>query len=255
MTTLLTCRALSLAAGPKQLARKLKWNVRPGEQWGILGPNGCGKTTLLHSIAGLHAASEGDILLGGKSVGELSRREIARQAGLLFQENHFPFPLSSEELVLAGRFPWQPVMAATSKQDRQVAREALAQMGLAGFGERRIDTLSGGERRRVALAALLCQQAALNLLDEPENHLDPGVRLSLLGHFLALQGERRATLMVMHDPALAVRLCSHLLLLFDDGSWLQGTTEEIATPGNLSRLYGQAFRTTQADGVLLVYPG
>ena len=255
MTALLDCNRVTLAAGPKQLVRSLEWTVGAGEQWGILGPNGCGKTTLLHSLSGLHEVREGEILLRGQPLGALSRREIARLTGLLFQENHYPFPLSVEELVLAGRFPWQSVLAVVSAEERRLAREALATMQLEGFQQRRIDSLSGGERRRVALAALLCQQAAINLLDEPENHLDPGIRLTLLRRFLEQQPAARATVMVMHDPALAVRLCSHLLLLFSDGSWLAGRTEEIATGGNLSRLYGAPFEATRAGEVLLVYPG
>ncbi|MGD1990071.1 MAG: ABC transporter ATP-binding protein [Chromatiales bacterium] len=256
MTPLVECHRVSLKAGSTLLTRELEWELMPGECWGILGPNGSGKTTLLQALAGLHPVSEGEIRLCGTAVEKMSRRTIARHAGLLFQETHYPFPLDVRDLVLAGRYAWQGWSGASSDTDEQISATALAAMRLERLADRPVNTLSGGERRRVALATLLSQQARVQLLDEPENHLDPGVRLKLLESFIEqLDSRRQATVMVLHEPALAVRLCTHLLLLFDDGSYELGETGQVATEASMSRLYGTRFHAVRAGEVLLFYPG
>ena len=256
MTPLIECERVSLEAGTTQLVSGLDWGLKPGECWGILGPNGCGKTTLLQALAGLHPVAKGEIRLLGSPVDKLPRRAIARHAGLLFQETHYPFPLRVRELVRAGRYAWQSWNGAESEDDEEIVEMALSAMHLQELAERSVNTLSGGERRRVALATLLSQRARVQLLDEPENHLDPGIRLKLLEGFIQqLDSRRQAAVMVLHEPGLAVRLCSHLLLLFADGSWSMGQTGEVATEANMTRLYGTQFHAVRSGKVLLFYPG
>lgn len=256
MTPLIECHRVCLKAGSTQLTRELDWKLLPGECWGVLGPNGSGKTTLLQALAGLHPVSGGEIRLCGTAVDKMPRRTIARHAGLLFQETHYPFPMDVRELVLAGRYAWQGWSGSNSEADEQISATALAAMRLERLADRPVNTLSGGERRRVALATLLSQQARVQLLDEPENHLDPGVRLKLLEGFVEqLDSRNQATVMVLHEPALAVRLCTHLLLLFADGSYEKGQTGQVATEASLTRLYGTPFHAVRAGEVLLFYPG
>ncbi len=256
MRPLAECDSVCLEAGTARLVQDLEWKLMPGECWGILGPNGSGKTTLLQALAGLHPVTRGEILLSGKPVGKLSRKAIARHVGLLFQETHYPFPMRVRELVMAGRYAWQNLGGASSDSDEEIFAHAIAEMRLERLAERHVDTLSGGEKRRVALATLLTQQAGIQLLDEPENHLDPGVRLKLLEGFIKqLDSNRQATVMVLHEPALAVRLCSHLLMLFDDGSYLAGETDQVATAGNMTRLYGAPFHAVRSGKRLLFYSG
>ncbi len=256
MKPLAECDRVCLQAGTTRLVQDLEWQLMPGECWGILGPNGSGKTTLLQALAGLHPVVQGEIRLGGNPVGELSRKAIARHVGLLFQETHYPFPMRVRELVMAGRYAWQNWPGASSDSDEEISARAMAVMRLERLTERHVDTLSGGEKRRVALATLLTQQAGIQLLDEPENHLDPGVRLKLLEGFIdQLDCNRQTTAMVLHEPALAARLCSHLLLLFDDGSYLAGETDQVATAENMTRLYGTPFQQLRNGKILLFYPG
>ena len=256
MRPLAECDTVCLEAGTTRLVQDLQWELMPGECWGILGPNGSGKTTLLQALAGLHAVTRGEIRLSGNPVGKLSRKAIARHVGMLFQETHYPFPMRVREIVMAGRYAWQHRGGASSDSDEEIFAHAIAVMHLERLAERHVDTLSGGEKRRVALATLLTQQAGIQLLDEPENHLDPGVRLKLLEGFInQLDSNRQATVMVLHEPALAVRLCSHLLLLFDDGSYLAGETDRVATAGNMTRLYGAPFHAVRSGKRLLFYSG
>ena len=256
MRPLAECNRVCLEAGTTRLVQELTWKLMPGQCWGILGPNGSGKTTLLQALAGLHPVVQGEIRLAGNPVEKLSRKAIARRVGLLFQETHYPFPLRVRELVLAGRYAWQNWSGASSEGDDEISTRAMTVMHLETLAERHVNTLSGGERRRVALATLLSQQAGIQLLDEPENHLDPGIRVKLLESFIdQLDSQKQSTVMVLHEPALAVRLCSHLLLLFDDGDYLAGETDQVATEENMTRLYGTPFHTVRSGKILLFYPG
>jgi iron complex transport system ATP-binding protein len=256
MRPLAECDRVCLEAGSTRLVQDLEWELMPGECWGILGPNGSGKTTLLQALAGLHPVAQGEIRLDGNSVEKLSRKAIARHVGLLFQETHYPFPIRVRELVMAGRYAWQNWSGASSESDEEISARAIAVMHLESMAERHVDTLSGGERRRVGLATLLSQQAGIQLLDEPENHLDPGIRLKLLQSFIGqLDSHKQTAVMVLHEPALAARLCSHLLLLFEDGSYLAGKADQVATEEHMTRLYGTPFHAVRNGKILLFYPG
>ncbi len=236
--SLLQAQNLSFGVSGRLLCKDLDLEIQAGECWGILGPNGSGKTTLLHTLAGLRPATSGDILLNGRSLGQLERRTIAQQLGLLLQDSHDPFPANVLEEVLSGRHPhlgrWQNEGEAELAQ----ARSAMQRLELSGLEQRQIQSLSGGERRRVALATLLTQAPALMLLDEPLNHLDLRHQKLLLDTVRELCAEGYGVMMVLHDPNQALRCCNRILLLNGNGEWKAGTTEEILNAETLSRLYG-----------------
>ncbi|OGT91806.1 MAG: hypothetical protein A2286_14490 [Gammaproteobacteria bacterium RIFOXYA12_FULL_61_12] len=229
---------LSQSFGGRSLYRGLNLRVNPGECWGILGLNGSGKTTLLHSLAGLRIPTGGQVLLEGKPVRETPRRHLARQIGVLLQQQSDEFPVSVLETALAGRFPHLGVWGATRACDLELARHWLERLGLSDFGERLASTLSGGERRRLAVATLMLQGPRIALLDEPDNHLDPARRKEILellaGHFTT---EGRSALMTLHDINLARRHCSHILMLNGEGDWLAGRGDELLTQARLEWLY------------------
>ena len=256
MKALLQCQNVSVRAGNRELIHQLQWRITPQQCWGILGPNGCGKTSLLHSLAGLREVEEGKILIQQKSINSYSRRELAQLIGLLFQHSSYDFPTTVEELVMSGRFAQQKLLAGVSAGDRQLVNTAMQNFMIDHLAERAANTLSGGEMQRVAMAILHTQSPRIALFDEPENHLDPGIMfklLQLLKGFFSI--DNRSCIMVMHDPSAAVRLCSHLLLLFGDGRYIKGTTMEIATPENLSELYAHPMHAVSIDNGLLFYPG
>ena len=171
---LLECRGLTLSIGTRVLCERLAFAVRPRECWAIVGPNGAGKTTLLRALASLQRPAEGEVLYAGRAAADLPLRERARHRAMLPQDSVDPFPATALETVLVGRHPHVDRFAWESGRDVEQARAALARFGLDGFESRDVRTLSGGERRRVALAALLVQDAPLALLDEPSSHLDMG---------------------------------------------------------------------------------
>ncbi len=238
MTPLLQAQGLDVAIGARTLCRGLDLTLQGGECWAILGGNGVGKTTLLHTLAGLRAPAAGSVLLEEQTLDRLPRRRVARRLGLLPQDSVDPFPASVLETALIGRHPHLGRWQQEGPDDLARARAALEAMSLSDLAARRTDTLSGGERRRLAVATLLTQDPQLLLLDEPTNHLDLHQQIVLLERLRGLAGAGRGVLMVLHDVNLAARFCDHLLLLFGDGSWQAGAADPLLDAALLSRLYG-----------------
>ena len=251
----LETRDLTLRIGHRLLLRGLSVAFEGGQNWAILGANGSGKTTLLQTLAGLRRADGGEVLLDGQAMPHIPRRVRARKLGILFQDTPNAFHASVFETVLSGRHPhhgfWQPETAA----DQELAHAALAAVELTDFAGRNIATLSGGERRRVEVATLLTQDAPLCLLDEPVNHLDPRHQTALLRLVCArtrLAGH--LNLLVLHDVNLAVRFCSHGLLLLEDGSTRHGPLADILDTATLGMIYGCAMREIRSDAGRMFFP-
>ena len=254
--SVLETRGLSLSIGNKLICRDLNLRIQSGERWGVLGVNGVGKTTLLLTLAGLKTAQAGNVYLNGTALAELSKRQIAQSCGVMLQDSDDAFPASVLEIALIGRHPHLHAWEWESPADEAIARTALQAVGIADLAQRTSNTLSGGERRRLALATLLTQDPALMLLDEPVNHLDLHHQIETLDLLTQLVAKRdKTSLMVLHDVNLAARYCDALLLLFGAGETLQGPAHEILTVENLSRLYGHPVcRVETAEGSLF-YPG
>jgi iron complex transport system ATP-binding protein len=240
---LLSAQGIAVTIAGKWVCRDLDLCIRPGERWAILGPNGSGKTTLLHTLAGLRPAQGGDIMLHGRHLDTWRPRERARLLGTLLQHYDDPFPSTVLETALIGRHPHLKRWQWEDNDDLARARGALAMMDLAGFENRTIATLSGGERRRLAIATLLTQNPQLLLLDEPTNHLDLLHQIHVLELLTRLTTqEARALIMVLHDITSTARYCDHALLLFGQGEALAGTVTDIINEENLARLYGHSIR-------------
>jgi iron complex transport system ATP-binding protein len=244
----LAARQVSVRVGARALVNELSVEFAPGELVAILGCNGSGKTLTLHTLAGLRPAHAGSVHLDGVPFSAVGRRTAALRLGLLAQDVEDAFVTTALEMVLIGRHPHLAFWQWESKEDERIAREALAAVELADFAERRTDTLSGGEQRRVAIAALLAQKPAIFLLDEPTNHLDPHHQLRVLGLFrdLALAGSTVIT--TLHDPTLAARFADRVLLLFGDGRWSAGPVREVLTAQSLSALYNSPIIEIEKDG-------
>ncbi len=252
--TQLTATGLDIQIGERTLCRGLDLALAPGHCWAILGGNGSGKTTLLHTLAGLLPHHTGTIQLDKLPLDTLPRRTIAQQLGLLLQGSHDPFPTTVLETALSGRHPHLGRWQHEGEGDLALAREALASVDLGEMEERMVQTLSGGERRRLAIATLLTQCPQLLLLDEPLNHLDLHHQQRLLSQLRQLANAGKTVVMVLHDPNQARRYCDQALLLYGDGEWESGTCEALLTAERLSRLYRHPMRVLQQDGERLFIP-
>ena len=251
----LETRDLTLRIGNRLLLRDLSVAFEAGQNWAILGANGSGKTTLLQTLAGLRHADAGDVLLDGQPIQDVPRRVRAQTLGMLFQDAPNTFPATVIETALSGRHPHLGFWQTESAADHALAHAALAAVGLADFATRSVATLSGGERRRVEVAALLAQDAPLCLLDEPVNHLDPRHQTALLRLVCARsQQAGRLNLLVLHDVNLALRFCSHGLLLFGDGSARHGPLADILDTATLGMIYGCTMREIRSDAGRLFFP-
>lgn len=236
--TLLDASDLRVVVAGRVLVDSLTFSIEPGQCWAIVGRNGAGKTSLLRALAGLAAPAAGAVRYGGRPVDMLGVRERARHRSVLPQDSHDAFPASVLQTVLVGRHPHVARFAWETESDIACARDALRTFGIAALESRDVRTLSGGERRRVALAALLAQEAPLALLDEPSSHLDVAQQSSALAVFLDLARERnRAVVMVLHDLHLATRFCDHAIAIGDGRATAQPASTILATEA-LSTLFG-----------------
>ena len=239
---------LGVRAGARELVRDLSVQFTPGEVVAILGRNGSGKTLTLHTLAGLRTAAAGEVLLDGAPLRQFKRRSVALRLGLLPQDLEDAFVTTAMETVLIGRHPHLALWQWETAEDERLAREALAAVDMGDFAVRRTDTLSGGEQRRVAVAALLAQQPGIFLLDEPTNHLDPHHQLAVLGLFRELANQGRTVVTTLHDPTLAARFADRALLLFGDGRWSLGPVSSALTAVSLSELYLAPMMELGKDG-------
>jgi iron complex transport system ATP-binding protein len=236
-TPVLACSGVDVEAGGRALVRGLEFVAEGGEFIAVLGRNGVGKTLTLHTLAGLRAAAAGRVLLDGRDLTEWGGRARATRLALLPQLTEDPFPSTVLETALIGRHPHLPFWQWEEAADFAAARGALAAVGLDAIAGRAVDSLSGGERRRLDIATLLTQDAAVCLLDEPSNHLDPRHRNEMLAIFRARADAGGLVIAALHDPTLAARAADKALLLFGDGRWRFGPAASILSDANLSELY------------------
>jgi len=253
---MLQARNRTLTNAGRTLCASLDAELKAGENWVILGANGSGKTTLLHALAGLRAPDAGHIRLEDSVVNDIPPRMRARRIGVLFQEAESEFPATVLETVLTGRYPHLDRWQWEGVQDYRAAEAALEAVGLAGLAQRPLATLSGGERRRVEIAALLAQDAPICLLDEPTNHLDLRHQVQVL-ELLASRARRPGHLnvFVLHDVNLAARFGTHAILLFDNGECRHGPLSDMLNRSNLEQMYHCRLREIRDNGNTWFLPG
>jgi len=233
----------------------LNLRIEAGQRWGLLGPNGVGKTTLLHTLAGLRAPRRGSIELEGTALASLGRKAVAQRLALVFQERQDSFPATVLETALIGRHPFLSPWKRESAADLQRAHQALAALSLEHLTQRLVNTLSGGERQRVAIATALTQAPALWLADEPTNHLDLHHQTAVMALLADHARQGAAVIMGLHDLNLASRWCDHLLLMYPDGRCRAGAAAELLELTALEDLYSQKLAMAQVNGTAVFIPG
>lgn len=237
----IAARSVSAGYGQRKVLDDVSLQVRVGEVVGLLGPNGCGKTTLLNVLCGAVPAWSGGVQIGGKDLGTFRVRDLARQIGYVPQRENHHFEFTVAELVLMGRIAHSGALMETAA-DLEAADRALERVGCSGLGGRLYSTLSGGEAQRVLIARALAQEAPVLLCDEPTAHLDPGhqVEVGVLLTDLAATGH--AVVVTTHDLNWALRFCSRAVLLAEKTVAFDGNLTDAVAAGTLDRVYGSGFR-------------
>jgi iron complex transport system ATP-binding protein len=237
--------------------RDVSVTIDRGSLTGLLGPNGCGKTTLLRLLAGILQPDAGTVTLDGRSLSDLTRRSVARRIAIVPQETHPAFDYTAMEMVLMGRHPHLGPFELESPKDIDVAYAAMASTGTDHLADRAYMTLSGGEKQRVIIASALAQEPEILLLDEPTASLDLGYQVEIAALLARLTRERSVTMvMATHDLNLAASICDTLVLMRDGQILAQGATGDVLDNDAVARLYGVGadVRFHDAAGHLVVVP-
>lgn len=245
MEPLLDITHLEISVANKVICRDLNLTIMPGQCWGIVGPNGSGKTTFLHTLAGLHPA-KGNIKLLGKDITSLSQKILAKKIGLLTQTTEDHFPQTVYELCSLGRFPHLNFFSVETAIDKKITLQALSDMKLFDICQQKVQTLSGGERKRLSIATLLTQTPELFLLDEPMNHLDFYYQVKILNHFKKLaKQDKKSIIMSLHDINLAWYFCDNVLMLYPHEKFFMGPTKTILNEQNLLVAFKHPIKKTK----------
>src|SRR5688572_14309759 len=225
-------------AGRTFALREVNLSVPRGSLAGLLGPNGCGKTTLLKLLSGVLEPQSGTITFDGRALRQIGRRELARHVAVVPQETHPAFDYSALEMVLMGRHPHLGPFQLEGPHDLAVAHDAMAATGTSELAGRPYMTLSGGEKQRVVIASALAQSPDVLLLDEPTASLDLGYQLEVASLLSRLNRDRGVTMVLAtHDLNLAASLCDSLVLLRGGRVLAHGPTREVLTPAMIAQLY------------------
>jgi iron complex transport system ATP-binding protein len=236
---LLHTHNLQIKVGTHELISDLNWEVQRGQFWCVLGKNGSGKSSLLHVLAGLNPCQPNSLSYAGKNIQDIDAATLARHRSLMLQQHVDSFSHSVLDTVLIGRLPYRYGGEWDADEDIALAHSALQQCGLSHKVDADVRLLSGGERQRVALAAQLCQQADVMLLDEPISHQDVAHQLSVM-QLLAGLKENCAVIATCHDLQLARRFATHALILGEGRHW-QGMAQEVIVPEILEQAFDCQF--------------
>lgn len=235
----LRVNGVTLGYGNRIVLRDIDLEVKPGEMVGIIGPNGCGKSTLIRGITGLITPRSGQIFINGQNIAKMSRGNLARVIAVVPQNPLLPGLFTAFEVVLMGRTPHLSRFGYEGERDLAITRRAMEATQTIAFAERRVGELSGGEKQRLTIARALAQEPEVILLDEPTAHLDISHQVETLDLFRELCLERGlVAVAATHDLNLAAQYCDRLVMISQERIYCQGTPRQVINPQNIKQVYG-----------------
>jgi len=253
---LVDVRNASFTYGAQVALREVSFTARSGELVGLVGPNGAGKSTLVRLVAGLASPSSGTVRLAGLDPVAAPRRAVARVAALVPQEPRVAWPFTVREAVMMGRAPRQGLLAYPSAFDQGAVEGALEACDLSQLAHRRLDALSGGERRRVFFARALAQEPRVLLLDEPTAFLDLAHQVAVMRMAQVAARAGLCVVAVLHDLNLAAASCHRLVVLCRGAVVAEGAPGDVLSATRVSEVWGvPIWRGVNGDtGAPVVFP-
>ena len=248
---MITVDNLSFQYGKKAALTKVNAVFETGKFYAVVGPNGCGKTTLIRLMAGLLPPSSGAVCLDGNGAETFSRIAYARKVAWMPQERTIP-PVRVEEYITNARYPYLDLSRKLSAKDRIAVEEALKKTETEALRHCRMPELSGGERQRVYLAMLLAQDTPYVLLDEPITYLDVGHQFSIMQQLTAMRDAGKCVIAVLHDLSLALQYCDRVLVLHEGKVCGFDTPDKIANGELISSVFG--VQCKKVEQAYLIYP-
>lgn len=247
---------LELHDDDRVVVRDLNLSVPDGRFTVIVGPNACGKSTLLRALARILRPAAGQVLLDGRAIVQTSAKTVARQLGMLPQSPVAPESITVLDLVGRGRYPHQSLLRQWSEADQVAVETAMHAAGVTDLADRPVDELSGGQRQRAWLAMVLAQQTRLLLLDEPTTFLDISHQLDMLDLCADLRADGYTIVAVLHDLNHASRYADHLIAMKDGRIAAEGPPAEVVTPELVAEVFGLAcsVMADPATGTPMVVP-
>ena len=244
----LELQSVGVAYGRNVVVKDLTFQVMPGEMVGLIGPNGCGKSTIIKAISRVIPLQSGKILLDGKDVFKIPRGDLARLLGVVPQMSILPSAFTAFEVVLMGRNPHLGLLQYEGARDLAITWRAMEMTATHTLAERKVGELSGGEIQRIVIARVLTQEPKSILLDEPTANLDIRHQVEILDLIKNLCLENNLTVVIaLHDLNLAAQYCDRLVLINNGQVHAQGTPEEVINSQNIKEVYG-------ADGCVYTHP-
>ncbi len=238
MSHRLRAEALTLRYDERTISQNLSVAVHNGAFTVIVGPNACGKSTLLRALSRLLPPVSGQVVLDGRSLNTLPAKEVARQLSLLPQSSNAPDGITVADLVARGRYPHQSFLRQWSKADESAVHAAMEATRITALAERTVDELSGGQRQRVWIAMVLAQETGILLLDEPTTYLDIAHQIELLELLAELNRQGRTIIAVLHDLNQACRYASHLIAMREGAIIAEGEPESIISAELIETVFG-----------------
>jgi iron complex transport system ATP-binding protein len=236
--SIVAVRGASFSYGATPALTEVSFAAREGEFVGLLGPNGAGKSTLVRLVAGLHAPAAGEVRLAGLDPFAAPRRAVAQVCALVPQEPQITWPFTVREVVMMGRAPRQGLLSVASRFDRGAVEGALAACDLGHLADRRLDELSGGERRRAFFARALAQEPRVLLLDEPTAFLDLGHQVAAMQMAQVAARGGLCVVAVLHDLNLAAAACDRVVVLSSGRVLAEGPPALVLTAERVREVWG-----------------